>query len=86
MFTLPLYFLLFIYLAFLAFFFTYMSINFYHIIVSGSFTFATFVASFLCVVLTLLTLYFTFTQLKDVNWAESIDVFNTGWFNPTSQF
>lgn len=84
MLTVPLYSLLIGYLVFLAFFTILMTINFYHIIISGSFTFTTFIISFFCIVLTLLTLYFTFIQLQNVAWNTPITVFNLEWFTPGS--
>jgi len=80
MISIPLYTLLFIYLLFLAVFATFTIINFYHIIASASFTFASFFVSFLTFALTILTLYFTIQLLGGVDWKVAIVSFEFGSF------
>ncbi len=70
--TLPLYILLFIYLAFLVVFVIFSMLNFYHIVITGSFTMASFIFSFFIFTLTVLTLYFTYHLLLEVNWQETL--------------
>lgn len=86
MITIPLYTLLFLYLLVLAIFAVFMVINFYHIVISGSFTFVSFIVSFFTIVLTVLTLYFTIILLVDVDWSAPITVFNAAWFGAGASF
>lgn len=68
MFTIPLYIILFIYFGFLAVFVLFSIFNFYHIVTAGSFTMASFIFTFFIFALTVLTLYFTYQLLLDVDW------------------
>jgi hypothetical protein len=81
MFTIPLYYILFVYLLFLTVFVTFAVINFYHIVISGSFTFVSFTISFFTFTLTILTLYFTWQLLLDVSWQAPITLFKIDWLN-----
>jgi hypothetical protein len=84
--TIPLYTLLFAYLLFLAIFFVFSMINFYHIIVTASFTFASFVVTFIIFTLTVLTFYFTWQLLMEIDWQAPIIVFNSGWISEVFNF
>ncbi|KKQ26930.1 MAG: hypothetical protein US42_C0018G0004 [Candidatus Magasanikbacteria bacterium GW2011_GWC2_37_14] len=84
--TIPLYVILFIYLAFLAVFLIFSLLNFYHIVVTGSFAMASFIMSFFIFSLTILTLYFTYQLLIDVNWQQTLLEFNTNFFQASPQF
>lgn len=84
MITIPLYSILFLYLLVLTLFTVFMAINFYHISISGSFTFTSFVITFFTIVLTILTLYFTIVLLSGVNWSQPITLFNLDWFRSVS--
>lgn len=79
MITIPLYTLLFLYLIFLAIFAVFSLINIYHIIMSASFTLASFVMTFFIFTLTVLTLYYTWHLLLEVDWRAPIVVFNVDW-------
>jgi len=79
--TIPLYTLLFAYLIFLAIFLIFSMINFYHIIMTASFTFASFVVTFIIFTLTVLTFYFTWSLLVDIDWKAPLIVFNSDWFS-----
>ena len=81
MFEVPLYIFLFIYFGLLAIFFIFAMLNFYHIIMTASFTFASFVISFFLFALTILTLYATWYLLLDIDWQTMVPLFNTDWFN-----
>lgn len=80
MITVPLYTTLFLYMLFLAIFAIFVIINFYHIIISGSFTLTAFTISFFTFVLTVLTLYFTVRLLQGVDWQQPLTLFNIEWF------
>jgi hypothetical protein len=77
--TIPLYIILFLYLIFLAIFAVFSLINIYHIVMSASFTLASFVITFFVFILTVLTLFFTWYLLQDVYWQTPILIFNLDW-------
>ena len=84
--TIPLYVILFIYLAFLVIFLILSLLNFYHIVVTGSFAMASFIMSFFIFALTILTIYFTYQLLSTVDWQQTLLEFNTNMFQASSQF
>jgi len=79
MLTLPLYIFLFIYFAFLAIFAIFSLINFYHILTTGTFTLNSFVITFFVFSLTVLTLYFTYSLLNNIDWQTEVVLFNSSW-------
>jgi len=81
MLTIPLYIILFLYLAFLSIFFIFSLINFYHIVMSASFTLASFFMSFFVFAMTILTIYFTAQLLTGVNWQIPIIVLDLDWLS-----
>ena len=81
MITIPLYIFLFVYLLYLCIFFVFAIINFYHIIITGSFTFTSFLVSFFVFTLAILTFYFTYDFLLQINWQTKIIILNFEWFN-----
>ena len=81
MISIPLYVFLFIYLVFLAIFAAFSLVNIYHIIMSASFTLASFVTSFFIGLLTVLTLYYTWYLLADVNWQLVVTLFDPTWIS-----
>lgn len=89
--TIPLYTLLFIYFLFLAIFAVFLFINFYHIVMTASFTLSSFLVTFIIFTLTALTLYFTWQFLSEVDWQITLTVFDSSWFtglfnSPSSPF
>jgi len=84
--TIPLYVMLFIYLAFLVVFVSFSILNFYHVVVTGSFTLSSFMMSFFIFSLTVLTLYFTYQLLAEVNWQQTLLEFSTDFFKATPQY
>lgn len=79
MFTIPLYIFLFIYFLFLAFFAVLSILNFYHVAVTASFTMASFIVSFFTFTLTILTIYFTWYLLQNIDWRMGVTLFSTDW-------
>ena len=53
--------------------------NFYHIIMTASFTLASFIITFFTFTLTILTLYFTWQVISMANWQAEVLLFNTEW-------
>jgi len=86
MLTIPLYVFLFIYFAFLAIFAAFSIMNFYHIVMTASFTLSSFVMTFIIFALTVLTLYFTWSLLVDVDWRIPVTLFNSDWLINTPIF
>lgn len=80
MLTIPLYVVLFIYFGFLLVFVIFSFFNFYHIVAAGSFTMASFIFSFLIFALTVLTLYFTWQLLLEIDWKTPLITINTSGF------
>ena len=80
MIAIPLYIFLFLYLLFLCVFLIFALINFYHIVMTASFTFASFIISFFVFVLTILTLYFTWQLMADIEWQRQVILFDPTWF------
>lgn len=76
---LPLYIFLFIYFIALAVFAAFVIINFYHIIGSGTFTFASFIFTFLTVAAAVALLYETYLLLQGVDWQQTITIFSSHW-------
>lgn len=81
MFEISLYIFLFIYFGFLAIFFIFSMLNFYHIVTTASFTLASFIASFFVFSLATLTLYATWYLLTGVDWQTTVPLFNRDWFS-----
>ncbi|HQF57401.1 MAG TPA: hypothetical protein PK831_02775 [Candidatus Magasanikbacteria bacterium] len=81
MFEISLYIFLFIYFGFLAIFFIFSILNFYHIVVTASFTLASFIVSFFVFSLATLILYATWYLLINVDWQTAVPLFNYEWFN-----
>jgi len=79
MLTIPLYSFLFIYFAFLAIFVAFSMMNFYHVVMTASFTLSSFIITFFIFTLTVLTLYFTWTLLTPVDWQTQVKLFDSGW-------
>ncbi len=79
MLSIPLYTILFIYILVFALFVVFSIINFYHILTAGAFTFASFAVSFLVFALTILTLYFTWYLLIDIDWQSPFTLFDPAW-------
>lgn len=74
----PLYIILFLYFAFLSVFVVFSLVHIYHIFLSASFTFISFMASFIIFVLTLFTFYGTIYYLQDVDWKQPMFEVNIG--------
>ncbi|MEK7083986.1 MAG: hypothetical protein AAB932_02035 [Patescibacteria group bacterium] len=68
MITIPLYVILFAYLAYLCVFFIFVLFNVYHIVMSASFTLPSFFVTFFVSSLAIFTLYFTWQLSIGVDW------------------
>ncbi len=86
MLSIPLYLLLFFYLLFLVLFFVFMAVNLYHIIGSGSATFASFFVTFILLAVSALLLYGTWVNMPDIDWRQPLVLFDSGWFGTNNSF
>ncbi|HBB37883.1 MAG: hypothetical protein UV82_C0010G0028 [Candidatus Magasanikbacteria bacterium GW2011_GWD2_43_18] len=85
--AIPLYAFLFLYLVFLTVFLAFSIVNFYHIVITASFTLVSFTTSFFILALTVLTFYLTTTFLTGVDWQTTVLIFDSSWFGgPTVSF
>lgn len=74
----PLYFLLILYGVFLLVFFTFFFINFFHIILTGTTTFKSFLVTCIVIAASALTFYGTWYYLQGINWTETLFTLNLG--------
>ncbi|MBI2436460.1 MAG: hypothetical protein HYV41_01810 [Candidatus Magasanikbacteria bacterium] len=81
MISIPLYIFLFLYLIFLCIFLVFSAVNFYHVISTASFTTVSFTMSVVVFILTILTLFITWHYIADIDWRQSLIVFDSNWFN-----
>ncbi len=81
MITIPLYVLLFVYLAFLVGFVVLFLLNIYHIVSTGTFSFWPLAFTFITFVFISLVLYLTWFLLQDINWQAPFLQFGSNFFN-----
>ena len=81
MLTLPIYALLIIYALFLIIFFIFFVINLFHIILTGTTTFTSFIATFLIMATTVFVIYGTWYLLQNTNWMQTIIIWDNSWFS-----
>jgi len=86
MLTIPLYSFLFLYLLFLCVFVIFSIMNFYHIVMTAAFTLSSFIMTFFIFTLTVLTLYFTWQLLLNVDWQTPVTLLNTAWLTSSVIF
>jgi len=79
MFTIPLYYFLFLHAFFLLVFFVFLFINISHLAHTGAFTFISYSFTFLILILSVITLLATWQALLGTNWNQPITLFNTEW-------
>ena len=86
MLTIPLYSFVFVYLLFLTVFVAFSIMNFYHVVMTASFTLSSFIMTFFTFTLTVLTLYFTWYLLGGVDWQIPVTLFDSTWLTNTPIF
>ncbi|HLD31410.1 MAG TPA: hypothetical protein VJB37_00765 [Patescibacteria group bacterium] len=77
--TIPLYIFLFAYLFFLTIFVAFSIMNIYHIVMTASFTLASFIITVVLLAITVLTLFFTWQFCITVNWSSALTIFDSAW-------
>lgn len=83
MITIPLYFILFIYFAFLVLFTIFSFINVGHIYHSGALTFTSFVFTIFVALFVIGNFILTFNLLAGTDWQQMITVWNSAWISNT---
>lgn len=78
----PLYTFLFLYLLFLTVFFAFIAANIYHVVLSASFTFASFLVTFFIFAGSVIVLFWTWDLIASVqiDWQEQVTIFDMNWF------
>lgn len=81
MLTIPLYFILFIYLAYLMIISAFTYVNFSHLFHGGALTIVSFLVTLLIGVLAVVTLYLTFIFLIGVDWNQPLTLWDNAWIS-----
>jgi len=88
MITIPLYIILFIYLAYILVLGILAFVDLANLFRNGALTFVSFMMTFLVIALTIFTLYFTYSFLMNVDWQQTLTIWNNDWItnvlNPTN--
>ncbi len=77
--TIPLYIILFIYLAYISILGIFSFINFSHLYHNGALTVVSFFTTFLIITLVVATIFFTFILLNEVDWRQPLTLWNSDW-------
>ena len=81
MLSIPLYFLLIIYLIILAIILGFFLVNFLHIVLTGTTTTASFVITLFVLICSALILYGTVYFLNGVDWSQQVILWNSSWLS-----
>ena len=79
MLTIPISFFLIIYFIVLAVLAVFFAVNFFHIVLTGTNTFSSFVATLFAVIAVALTLFGTWYFLQGVDLSQQITIWNKSW-------
>ena len=77
--TIPFYNVLFVYGFFLLTFITFALFDIGHLARTGTFTFASFLVTFLFLAATAILIWITWNLLPDVDWAMPMPIWNADW-------
>ena len=80
MLTIPISVFLIIYLVILVMLMIFFAVNFFHIIFTGTTTFSSFLATLFVFASIALILFGTWYFLQDINWSQTITIWNSSWF------
>ncbi len=83
MITIPLYYILILYIAYIIVLFIFYLLNLKHITHTGAITFASFAFTFFISAAVIIILYFTISLLINVDWMLPITVWNNDWISNT---
>ncbi len=79
MITIPLYSLLVIYAVFLIVFVIFFAINFFHIILTGTTSFSSFLVTLFVTAFFALIIFGTWYLLQSTDWTQQITIWNSSW-------
>lgn len=77
--TIPFYSVLFVYGFFLLTFAAFALFNIGHLVQTGTFTFASFLVTFLFLAATAVIIWTTWNLLPDIDWTVPAPIWNAGW-------
>ncbi len=80
MITIPLYTLLIVYVLALLIILLFIWINILHIFQGGALTLASLISTIAVLALIVFTLFGTWLLLRNTNWQQSIQIFDSSWF------
>lgn len=78
--TLPISIFFFIYLALVAVLTVFFAVNFFHIVLTGTTTLSSFLATLFVIAAIALILFGTWYFLQSVDWSQTITVWDNSWF------
>lgn len=81
MITIPISVFLIIYLVILVLLGIFFAVNFFHIILTGTTTFSSFLATLFVFVSITLVLLGTWHLLQGIDWSQTITIWDNSWFN-----
>jgi hypothetical protein len=82
--AIPLYFFLYAYYFLIFIFLMFYFLNIKHLFFTGSVNLLSFFITFVTLALATLIVFFTWQQLDNVNWQQTITLFNQDWFTFTN--
>ncbi|TSC83633.1 MAG: Uncharacterized protein G01um101413_962 [Parcubacteria group bacterium Gr01-1014_13] len=80
MITIPISFFLIIYFVILVMLTIFFTVNFFHIILTGTTTFSSFLATLFVFASIALVLFGTWYFLQGINWSQTITIWDNSWF------
>jgi hypothetical protein len=83
MITIPLYIILFIYLAYLAVVGVFLYVHLSHLFHNGALTFVSFSITIIIFALAATTLFFTFAYFSNIDWQQPLTLWNNNWITNT---
>lgn len=84
MITIPISSFLIIYFIILIILAIFFAVNFFHIVLTGTNTFSSFVATLFVVAALALILFGTWYFLQGLNWSQTITIWDNAWFNQSA--
>lgn len=84
MITIPISVFLIIYFIILAILAIFFAVNFFHIVLTGTNSFSSFLATLFVVAAVALTLFGTWYFLRDIDWSQTITIWDSSWFDQSA--
>lgn len=83
MLTIPISVFLIIYFVILVLLAIFFAVNFFHILLTGTTTFSSFVATIFVFAAVALVLFGTWYFLRGIDWSQTITIWDNSWFSQT---